>query len=85
MNFDFLAELVIENIECQLYDDVGEVADCFGPFNEDARQPLAKAIEKWVVDHGGFSCWAVKKLKPYTPGNSEYDAVAAAIATTPGG
>lgn len=77
INADSLAEEVIERIQEQAEEQVGEVADSIGPFTEAERKPLADAIEAWVNEHADITCWSVCKIKAYRPGDAEYEAARA--------
>ncbi|HDR9065508.1 TPA: hypothetical protein ACU967_002266 [Burkholderia contaminans] len=79
--YDSVAESVIDDIQCQLEDEVGEVADTFGPFNGAAMKDLADAIEAWAAKHGDITCWKAVNMKEYKKGDAPYDA-ALARATT---
>jgi hypothetical protein len=74
INFDGLAEDVVERISEQLYEEVGEVADTFGPFEKSEMSELSALIRDWVGKQGGFSCWQATNIKRYEPGDAEYDA-----------
>lgn len=73
INCEYLASEVIDQIQEQAYDQVGEVADSIGPFSEKEIQPLATAIQEWIDEHADFSCWKVEKSKAYRPGDAEYE------------
>src|SRR5690349_6859995 len=57
IGFDNLAETVIERADEMLYEEVGEVADTFGPFDREQKADLAQAIRAWFDKHGAISCW----------------------------
>ncbi|WP_063904929.1 hypothetical protein [Burkholderia ubonensis] len=76
-----LADEVIERIEEQAYEQVGDVADTVGPFDSAQKQPLVDWIRQWVDQHADITCWSVQKIKGYGPGAPEYDEARARLAT----
>jgi hypothetical protein len=76
---DSLAEDVIERVGEQLYDEVGEVADTFGPFPKEQTDELAKVIREWLDKHGDISCWKADNGRMFSPGDAEYDAALALV------
>ncbi|WP_322083963.1 hypothetical protein [Burkholderia sp. BCC1972] len=78
---DGIADEVIERIEEQAYEQVGDVADTVGPFDSVRKQPLIDSIRRWVDQHADISCWSVQKIKGYGPGAPEYDQARARLAT----
>jgi len=79
ISFDGLADTVIERADEILYEEVGEVADTFGPFTSKQKAELAEAIRTWFDKHGAISCWKAENGRLYGPGDPEYDEAAAAI------
>jgi hypothetical protein len=80
INFDGIADDVVERISEQLYEEVGEVADTFGPFEKSEMSELSALIKSWVGKQGGFSCWQATNIKRYAQGDAEYDAAVVEIA-----
>ncbi|HDR9163635.1 TPA: hypothetical protein QDB28_004039 [Burkholderia vietnamiensis] len=74
INHDSLAEEVVERIEEQVYEQVGELADTVGPFDEAEMKPLVNSIKQWVEQNADITCWRVEKVKGYGPGAPEYEA-----------
>lgn len=76
---DSLADEVIERIQEQAYEQVGEIADTIGPFKPEETKPLSDAIKQWVDQHGQINCWQIKRSKSYGPGDAEYEAAVALL------
>ncbi|WP_241017632.1 hypothetical protein [Burkholderia sp. Ac-20349] len=74
INHASLAEEVVERIEEQVYEQVGELADTVGPFDESEMKPLTDSIKQWVEQTADITCWRVEKVKGYGPGALEYEA-----------
>jgi hypothetical protein len=77
VNYESLADEVVERVGEQLYEEVGEVADTFGPFEKSEMTELAELIKGWVEKQGAISCWKATNIKRYAPGDAEYDAALA--------
>lgn len=71
---DHLADTVIERVGEILWDEVGEIADTFGPFEPAVTKELADAIQAWLDKHGDITCWKAENPRLYSPGDAEYDA-----------
>lgn len=67
------ADLVIEDVEEQLYEEVGEIADTLGPFEPSEVAGLTALIAGWFEKHNAISCWKAENIKRYAPGDAEYD------------
>ncbi|MCA8054351.1 hypothetical protein [Burkholderia cepacia] len=79
ISYDSLADEVIERVEEQVYEQVGEVADTVGPFDAEQTKPLADSIKQWVEQHADINCWRVENIKGYGPGTPEYEAARALL------
>ncbi|MDR8398251.1 hypothetical protein NE850_18070 [Paraburkholderia sp. USG1] len=77
ISYESLADEVVERVGEQLYEEVGEVADAFGPFEKSEMSELADLIKGWVEKQGAISCWKANNIKRYAPGDAEYDAALA--------
>lgn len=73
LNFVSLADEVIERASEQLYEEVGEIADTFGPFEASEVAELAELIKGWVEKRDALSCWKATNIKRYAQGDAEYD------------
>ncbi|WP_186169623.1 hypothetical protein [Burkholderia gladioli] len=71
---DSLADDVIERIQEQAYDEVGEVADTIGPFEAAETKLLSNAIKQWIDEYGEISCYKIENPKAYGPGAPEHNA-----------
>ncbi|MBD1412906.1 hypothetical protein NUJ30_08190 [Burkholderia contaminans] len=76
--FDSQGDNVIDQIECELYDVVGEHADSFNPSKEE-RAGLDALISAWCDAHLELTCFSVEKTVEYSAGNSLYDAALADV------
>jgi hypothetical protein len=79
IDYDSLAEEIIERVEEQVYEQVGDVADTVGPFDTEQMKPLVDSIKQWVDQHADITCWRVEKIKAYGPGAPEYEAARALL------
>jgi hypothetical protein len=57
-----VGEDIVERLQEQLGDECGEVAECFDPSRDESRE-IGALVLKWVADHGGFHCYAVKNIQ----------------------
>ncbi|KVZ18600.1 hypothetical protein WT88_29395 [Burkholderia stagnalis] len=76
--FDSQGDNVIDQIECELYDVVGEHADSFNPSKEE-RAGLDALISAWCDAHLELTCFSVEKAVEYSAGNPLYDAALADV------
>ncbi|AJW98884.1 hypothetical protein BM43_3026 [Burkholderia gladioli] len=74
IDYDSLAEEVIERIQEQAFDQVGEVADVIGPYEETETKLLSLAIKRWIDEHGQIGCYRIDHSIAYGPGAPEYKA-----------
>ncbi|WP_186125985.1 hypothetical protein [Burkholderia gladioli] len=79
IDYDSLAEEVIERIQEQAFDQVGEVADVIGPYEETETKLLSLAIKRWIDEHGQISCYRIDHSIAYGPGAPEYKAAVARL------
>ncbi|WP_186224611.1 hypothetical protein [Burkholderia gladioli] len=79
IDYDSLAEEVIERIQEQAFDQVGEVADVIGPYEETETKLLSLAIKRWIDEHGQISCYRINHSIAYGPGAPEYKAAVARL------
>lgn len=85
IDYDSLAEEVIERIQEQAYDQVGEVADVIGPYEEKETKLLSLAIKRWIDEHGQISCYRIDHSIAYGPGSPEYESAIALLRERDGG
>ncbi|WP_186215998.1 hypothetical protein [Burkholderia gladioli] len=79
IDYDSLAEEVIERIQEQAFDQVGEVADVIGPYEETETKLLSLAIKRWIDEHGQISCYRIDHSIAYGPGAPEYESAIALL------
>ncbi|WP_432778256.1 hypothetical protein QZL74_15585 [Burkholderia gladioli pv. alliicola] len=85
IDYDSLAEEVIERIQEQAFDQVGEVADVIGPYEETETKLLSLAIKRWIDEHGQISCYRIDHSIAYGPGAPEYESAIALLRKRDGG
>ncbi|AYQ89259.1 hypothetical protein EDD84_19105 [Burkholderia gladioli] len=85
IDYDSLAEEVIERIQEQAFDQVGEVADVIGPYEETETKLLSLAIKRWIDEHGQISCYRIDHSIAYGPGAPEYESAIALLRERDGG
>ncbi|WP_186142258.1 hypothetical protein [Burkholderia gladioli] len=85
IDYDSLAEEVIERIQEQAFDQVGEVADVIGPYEETETKLLSLAIKRWIDEHGQIGCYRIDHSIAYGPGAPEYESAIAQLRERDGG
>jgi hypothetical protein len=73
---------VLEQIECQLYDDCGEAADGSLACSKEQEAEVSALIEAWADINLRFGCWQVVDVQQYSPTSPEYEAALALIKET---
>lgn len=76
--FDSQGDNVINQIQCELYDEVGDHADNFIPTDDDSAA-LDALIAAWCDANLDLSCFSVGREVEYRAGNPLYDATLADV------
>ena len=53
---------IVERLQEDLGEECGEASECFDPSRDEARE-IGALVLKWIADHGGFHCYAVKNIQ----------------------
>lgn len=60
---------IVDTITDALYDEVGECCDSFSPDKEEIKEldgQVQEVVKKWLEKVGGFSCFKVVDIHPYS-------------------
>lgn len=65
---------IVDTITDTLYDEVGECCDSFSPGKEEIKEldeQVQEVVKKWLEKVGGFSCFKVVDIHPYSLATGE--------------